>query len=137
MSCSLINALAISLGENLWLPDATSFSLAIFFFGGFFPFAFEVVRLLILASAVFWLESLCCSPCTITQCGLAFNIELKNSLPLHYVPIWQGKRSFGPRRDLNSRLFWMTIFQSFGIRLENELGEIRTHELIGKTLQML
>ena len=31
----------------------------------------------------------------------------------------------------------MTIFQSFGIRLENVLGEIRTHELIGKTLQML
>ena len=31
----------------------------------------------------------------------------------------------------------MTIFQSFGIRLENVLGEIRTHELIGKTLQLL
>ena len=30
----------------------------------------------------------------------------------------------------------MTIFQSFGIRLENVLGEVRTHELIGKTLQM-
>ena len=31
----------------------------------------------------------------------------------------------------------MTIFQSFRIRLENVLGEIRTHNLIGKTLQML
>ena len=31
----------------------------------------------------------------------------------------------------------MTIFQSFGIRLENVLSEIRTHNLIGKTLQML
>ena len=31
----------------------------------------------------------------------------------------------------------MTIFQSFGIRLENVLGEIRTHDLIGKTSQML
>ena len=31
----------------------------------------------------------------------------------------------------------MTIFQSFGIRLEIVLGEIQTHELIGKTLQIL
>ena len=81
MSCSLINALAISLSENLWLPDATSFSEAMFFFRVFFPyFFFLVVHLLILASAVFWLESLCCSPCTITQCGFAFDIELQKFL---------------------------------------------------------
>ena len=28
-------------------------------------------------------------------------------------------------------------FQSFGIRLEKVMGEIRTHDLIGKTLQLL